>query len=189
LGDKVEKLTAKVYKISAGSNVYLLDFRQKVLIDTGEKRHREELLQALGDTAGSIRHVILTHLHYDHVGNIEMFPKAKIYASLGEIDCFLENPFGTVLDFERVKVIAGIAKRLSPAKGLQGLKIIPAPGHTSGSLCVHYAKEKVLFSGDTIFSDGFGRTDLPSSSPNLMQETLDRIRKIKYKILCPGHDY
>jgi len=53
-----------------------------------------------------------------------------------------------------------------------------------------YEKEGVLFTGDTVFHrGGFGRVDLPTSIPDLMRDSVAKIGKIKYKKLCPGHDY
>ena len=66
------------------------------------------------------------------------------------------------------------------------IKVIKTPGHTYNSICFLY--EGVLFSGDTIFhDDGIGRTDLVDSVPEKMQESLDLLTTIPYKILCPGH--
>jgi len=49
-------------------------------------------------------------------------------------------------------------------------------------------KEKILFSGDTIFHRGtIGRTDLPTSLPKEMDKSLKKLAKYKYDILCPGH--
>ena len=79
--------------------------------------------------------------------------------------------------------------KLSPLKDLLGLKIIKTPGHTKGSICLYYQKEKILFSGDTLFYNGFGRIDFPFSDPGKMEESLEKLKKIKYKILAPGHDY
>jgi len=55
---------------------------------------------------------------------------------------------------------------------------------------VCYLYEDVLFSGDTIFDkehNYVGRTDLPESNPEAMQESLEKLKKLNYKILCPGH--
>jgi len=79
---------------------------------------------------------------------------------------------------------------LNELKDMCGLKVIKTPGHTRGSVCLFYEKEGVLFTGDTVFHrGGFGRVDLPTSIPDLMRDSVAKIGKIKYKKLCPGHDY
>ena len=52
-----------------------------------------------------------------------------------------------------------------------------------------YKKEKILFSGDCLFENGIGRYDLPNSVPEEMEKSLDKLKKINYKTLAPGHDY
>ena len=68
---------------------------------------------------------------------------------------------------------------------MKEIVIIKTPGHTRGSVCFLY--EDVLFSGDTIFHNGIGRTDLPGGSETEMKNSLEKLKKIDYKILCPGH--
>ncbi|MEM4267741.1 MAG: MBL fold metallo-hydrolase [Candidatus Woesearchaeota archaeon] len=179
-----------VYKIAGVSNVYYLK-NENVIIDTGIKKERRKIRKELEKLVNinNIRKVILTHLHYDHIGNIEVFKKADFYAGKNAIKSLKDMPFETVLDFERVKAIEGMLERLKPAKDINGLKIIECPGHTYGSISVYYPKKQVLFSGDTLFYNGVGRTDLPTSEPDKMGKTLARLRRLRYKILCPGHDY
>jgi len=69
---------------------------------------------------------------------------------------------------------------------IKEIKIIKTPGHSKDSLCFLY--EDILFSGDTIFyNGGRGRTDLPGGSEPAILESIEKLKKIKYKILCPGH--
>ena len=71
------------------------------------------------------------------------------------------------------------------AAGLE-LKVIHTPGHTPGSVC--YELEDALFTGDTVFQHGFGRTDLPGGS---MQALRDSLRKLEPLLMdhgiYPGH--
>ena len=67
-------------------------------------------------------------------------------------------------------------------------KVLHVPGHTPGSVAFYDEKAGVLFSGDTLFQDGRGRTDLPGGSEALIQQSLKRLRSMNEKIVvCPGH--
>jgi len=184
----MKEIAPKVWKLNVDSNVYFLDFKEKVIVDCGPKAYRavvEEEVSNRVDLA-KVDRVILTHLHYDHIGNFDLFPNAKFYASAEEISLLKKNKMyaiGDPLLAMKFKV------KLHVLKDGLGLKVIKTPGHTKGSVCIYYAKEKVLFSGDTLFFNGFGRIDFPFSDPGKMEESLESLKKIGYKILAPGHDY
>lgn len=75
---------------------------------------------------------------------------------------------------------------------VSGLKLIKVPGHTRGSLSLLDESRKLLFSGDTLFKNGIGRTDFPNSVPEKMNESLKKLLtllKEKKLRLMPGHDY
>ncbi len=140
-----------------GSCVYLLKIEDKnILIDTSSKQNREKLLDFLNEIGikkQDIDFILLTHTHYDHTENAEIFP-AKVLENKEEIENL-------------------------------GFKVIKTPGHTKDSKCFLY--KKILFSGDTKFEHGIGRTDFPESSPQEMHESLKKIENLDYEILCPGH--
>lgn len=68
-------------------------------------------------------------------------------------------------------------------------KIIHTPGHSPGGICLYAAKEKVLFTGDTLFAHGtVGRTDLPYSSPKELQNSLAKLALLPREVrIYPGH--
>ncbi|MBU2562104.1 MAG: MBL fold metallo-hydrolase, partial [Nanoarchaeota archaeon] len=139
-----------------------------LIIDTGSEWNREELLSELKNLETNpekINKVILTHNHFDHTGNINLFKKAKVYGSKEDFKS------KKILDIELLNK--------------EDFKIIKTPGHTKGGICILH--KNVLFSGDTLFHRGVGRTDLPNSSPDEMADSLKKLEKIGYKILCPGH--
>jgi len=184
----MEKIAPKVWKLNVDSNVYFLDFKEKIVIDTGPNAYRGIVAKELSKVVdlSKVDRVIFTHLHYDHTGNFELFPNAKFYASAEEIKLLEENKIYAIGD----PILAAKFKvKLNVLKDFLGLKIIKTPGHTKGSVCIYYPKERILFSGDTLFFNGIGRTDFPFSSPKKMEESLESLKKIKYKILAPGHDY
>lgn len=184
----MKKIADNIYKHSGDGNVYFLDFEKKVLIDTGRNDDRKELIKSLKEVVNpeDIEIVIFTHLHLDHTGNFDLF-KAKFYASKEAIEDLRRDSYGTVLNEEIANNLSKINIEPLPDEIL-GLKVIKTPGHTRGSVCLYY--EDILFSGDTKFSeDVFGRTDLPTSVPEEMENSLKKIKKLNIKILCPGHDY
>ena len=151
--------------------MYVIKLKKKIIIiDTSSFINRPELkknLEYLNINSDEVNVLLLTHNHFDHIGNIKFFKNAKIYGGS---------------DFKNKKFLS--------LRGLKikEIKVIKTPGHTAGSVCFYLIKEKVLFSGDTLFNNGFiGRTDLPNSRPEKMKNSLKKLEKIEYKILCPGH--
>lgn len=183
------KITDKVWKIKADSNLYYVALKIPTVIDTGNRLQRQNVIREFPNIADftSIKRVILTHLHYDHIGNFDLFENAEFFASKDAIKCVNEDPWGTILN----KEIADMFKvKLKELPNIPGFEFIPSPGHTKGSICILYEDEGILFSGDTVFGkDRYGRVDLPTSIPEKMNDTLKTLSKLNYKILCPGHDY
>lgn len=68
--------------------------------------------------------------------------------------------------------------------------IIPTPGHTPGSICLYFPEDKVLFSGDTLFQMGYGRTDLPGGNMMQLIQSLDQLFALPDDVrVYPGHGY
>ena len=187
----IEKIAENVFKIKSNCNVYFLDFKKKIIIDTGAKGNKDEIVKALSQMINpeKIDYVILTHLHYDHVGNVEIFKNAKVYASKETIEEFSKDEFGSVLDKKTLTDFKKIELNELPLN-FEGLEIVNTPGHTKGSICLWYPNRKILFSGDTLFHKrALGRTDLPTSEPEKIMPSLIKLSKYEYDKLCPGHDY
>lgn len=183
----IKEIGEGVIQFAGMSNVYVLP-DEKIVIDTGERGDYEELKKAVSDYVKpeDIKKVIFTHLHYDHTGNVDLFSNATIYASEKAIESFEKDPFGTVLNKNAVELLQDV--KLNPVEDMEGLQIIEVPGHTKGSIAILSEDKGLLFTGDTLFERGVGRTDLPSSSPQEMKESLQLLNKYSQKI-CPGHDY
>lgn len=181
-----EKISESIWKIQANSNIYILNFGEWIAIDAGDRAYHDDVLKEIKEIipAEKITKVLFTHLHYDHTGNMDLFPNAEFYAGEEEIKAYNENHESATLG-EKLKI------KLKPLpKEISGLDVIHTPGHTGGSVCFYYKDKKIMFSGDTLFfNNNFGRTDLPTSVPGEMKKSLDKISKYKIDILCPGHDY
>jgi len=180
------KVSPNVWKIANDSNIYYIKGKN-MLIDCGDRLHIEDIkkdVSALFDPL-SIKIVVITHLHYDHCGCIDLFPNAKFYAHPDEIKNYKENPLGLVFDDSMVELLSHI--KLLPLIEIEDVKIIHTPGHTAGGICLLY--DGILFTGDTLFDGGTGRTDLYSSDEAAMQKSLEMLEELEYEVLCPGHDY
>ena len=146
---------------------------KNILIDTGSLSARDELIEDLRELKISPKQIdiiLITHNHWDHTENLELFPNAKIY---GDKKDFLNK---NINDINKLKI--------------DGIEVIKTPGHSRGDVCFYMPKEKILFSGDVLFHRGYiGRTDFSSSIPEKMRESLNKLKKLDYDILCPGHGY
>ena len=181
---------------NSGSNSYLLlGQREKALIDSSTGQNANALLaglSALNISPEDISLILHTHCHADHLGNSHLFPKAaKAMHKLDGKAVNAKDPKTTCSHFFPETIFPKISKFLSQNKSLGlgslSLKTIHCPGHTAGSLCFFLEKEGILFSGDVLFSSGFGRTDLSSGSPEKMLESLKNLQKKPIKVLLSGH--
>jgi hydroxyacylglutathione hydrolase len=126
----------------------------------------------------NLKYILNTHHHFDHVGGNKDLKKKYNSTVIGykddsnripEIDILLEdNQIWKAGNFEA--------------------KIMHIPGHTTGHICFHFSKEKLLFTGDTLFSLGCGK--LFEGTYEDMFRSLDKIKKLPQdtKIYC-GHEY
>ncbi|MEG2350196.1 MAG: MBL fold metallo-hydrolase [Hungatella sp.] len=139
--------------------------------------------------------ILLTHGHFDHILAAEELRRTyhiPIYAceteerllELPEIN--LSSAFG-----ESVFLTADYLLRDGQELDLLGVdwKVITTPGHTAGSLCYWIPTEGVLLSGDTLFHESMGRTDLPtSSSASICHSILDKLFLLPEETkVYPGH--
>lgn len=159
----INKLADNVFQLyfkEFGSCVYLIRIgKDNILIDTSSKAARPELLDELKQLKiepRDIHIILLTHRHYDHIENLELFPNARVY------------------DYNNINNLSLIM-----------IRVIKVPGHTKDSLAFLY--KDILFSGDTIFHLGIGRTDLKESVPEKMQESVNKLKHLDYQVLAPGH--
>lgn len=148
-------------------------------------------LEKLGVTLEAIW---LTHGHYDHTNAVdalrEKYP-VPVLASQIEIDFIKNVPEATSsnvfipLTYDAKGFHDGDVLTL----GETTARILHTPGHSSGSVCFLLADD--MITGDTIFIDGSGRTDLPGSSPDALYDSLVKIVKTvpHHVTLHTGHSY
>lgn len=187
----VSNIKENVLKVKLFSNLYYINFgKEKILIDTGHRMDRRTIAFFFSNFIdfNAVTRVIFTHLHHDHSGNFDLFPRAQFYASEEEIESLKQDPENTVLDNALANMLKNI--KINPVEELNidKIQIIKTPGHTKGSLCIFLPEEKILFSGDTLFKKGIGLTNLPTSIPEKMQDSLNRLVNYNFRTICAGHE-
>jgi glyoxylase-like metal-dependent hydrolase (beta-lactamase superfamily II) len=138
--------------------------------------------------------VLATHYHPDHVGGSMMgHGIAGVAELLERVSCPIhvqrdEVPWVTrTTGLDEADLIAHDSADLITVGEIE-IQLVHTPGHTPGSQC--FLVDGKLVSGDTLFLDGCGRTDLPGSDHALMIESLNRLAKFDDDIvLYPGHRY
>jgi hydroxyacylglutathione hydrolase len=170
--------------VGISSNVYIAELAGKhYLFDTSGHPNLVSFLKAANVATESLSAAFLTHGHYDHTMGLVSLSKIGVpaYLSMEDSD-LLEN----VIDKAGIWDLS-IGKKI--LKKL-GLKAIATPGHSHGSVCYYSADEKLLISGDTVFSNGcFGRTDLIGGSDLAMKASLKLLAGLDVEAMLPGHGF
>jgi glyoxylase-like metal-dependent hydrolase (beta-lactamase superfamily II) len=170
----------KVFQIPVGpmqNFVYLVadeESREAMVIDSGWEI--EPIVKLSIEERLRVKYACATHRHFDHVKTMD-----RLAAELGAETVAFE---GSAVN-PKVEVKDGDTLRL----GKSSVRAIHTPGHTEDSVC--YYDGSHLFTGDTLFIDAWGRTDLPGgSSATLFSSLHDVIMRLPpTTVVYPGHDY
>lgn len=195
-----------------GSRAYLIADDDITLIDTGSPGSGLRILNAvkeIGRSPEEIKHIVITHYHIDHVGGLselQNFVPAKTGVHLAEAP-HVESPEPLPSPFTHpllARICEPYLSRNDPGAArvdvhlrdgdelpaLGGMRIVHAPGHTAGSISIHFPNRGVLLVGDAM-QFKFGRLMLPSRLfTQDMEEAGESIRKLAgldFETLCFSH--
>jgi hydroxyacylglutathione hydrolase len=150
---------------------------EAMVIDPGDQI--EGILEILRQEKLMLRQIVITHAHIDHVGGA-----MKLKAATGAPILMNQNDYALLkmLDMQAawvgmrppgdVQVDEAVGQGRVLKIGEISSSVIHTPGHTEGSICLYFPKEKKLIAGDTLFAGSIGRTDLPGGSMDKIMRSL-----------------
>ncbi len=181
-------------------NTYVLsdETGECIIIDPGMQGYFEETEIAEYIKNHNLKPVmlLLTHAHIDHiVGNSFISDKYNLPVTAHK-DCvpFLTNAtdyassFGLAMD--KVVSIDNYIDESNPVKfGNSELKVLSTPGHANGSLCFYSPKDDFVITGDVLFNQSIGRTDLQTGDYDLLQNSIwEKLFTLPDEtVVHPGH--
>jgi glyoxylase-like metal-dependent hydrolase (beta-lactamase superfamily II) len=175
------------------ANTYLIKGSKTILIDPGHQHLFENVkdhLSKLTITPHDIDLVILTHGHPDHVEAVRAFTNSRALIALhqAELDFIrrLAPHYGAAMGIKEFEPQI-LLQEGELQVGNMTFQIIHVPGHSPGSICIYWPQEKALITGDVIFCQGLGRTDLPGGNGQTLKESIKRLARLEVEHLLPGH--
>ena len=178
------------------TNCYVVgceETQEGVVIDPGG--HPQRILKAIEESELTMRYVLNTHCHFDHMGaNAEIVAATGAPLALHAAELpLLQARGGAAMFGVPVKESPMPDVELEPGQVLEvgtlRFQVLHTPGHSPGSVTFYLEEEGVAFDGDVIFQLGIGRTDLPGGDWNTLMRS---IREVLFAlpdetVLYPGH--
>ena len=152
----------------------------------------EWLTATLAERGWRLKLIVSTHRHWDHIGDnaaVVAATGAQIAAHVADRHG-LEQPATSSAPFPIPPSVPAIdlAEGSKIRFGEITLDVLHTPGHTEGSVCLTADSERLLFTGDTLFARGWGRTDLTGGSEEEMIDSLSRLSALADDLrVLPGH--
>ena len=185
-----------------GENMYILWDEascEAVVVDPGMMRdgEREMVTKFIDEHNLSVKHILLTHLHVDHITSARWLADktgADVCGSVLDTQLGQELPdqvahFRINIEVEPLTVDRDLADGDTIPLGDETIQVLHVPGHSPGGLAFYLPQSALLISGDTIFNGSVGRTDLWGGD---MAQLLNSIREKIYTlpeetVIASGH--
>ena len=198
------------------SHTYLLgdpSSQDLSLIDPGLVRkgsYKIESIKKLGIEPKSIKRVIMTHTHLDHIGCLseiqKLIPHTEIWIHTLEAEPLQEGDERTVYGMDMFKQLCqaqyglkagafafAVNRKLQGGENLDlggmAWEILHIPGHSMGSVALYHPTKRILIPGDVVYADhAIGRFDLHGANGKELGKSLMRLAELEVRMLLPGHN-
>jgi len=183
--------------------IYPIDEKSAAIIDPGDEA--DVIISALKKSNLSPQFILLTHGHFDHIAAVpylaEAFPN-EMQIAIHQLDSQYLGPDAYKAHSLSIKAAMGGSEFidafwhdlpsadcfLEEGGTIGPFTVLHLPGHTQGSVAFWDEKYGLLFSGDTLFKGGYGRTDLPGGNEQQLLASLNRLFIMDENIkVYPGH--
>lgn len=193
----LKRLKISTGQIQTCTNTYIVcdeKTKETMVIDPGGEP--EKIIELLEILEANVKYIFLTHCHADHIGGINELKEkkgGKILISRDDAEG-LYNPQISLADYINMKIPELEAdSRIDDGDLLHigdiEFKVIATPGHTKGGVSLYCEKERLVFTGDTLFSGTWGRTDLPTGNfAQIIDSITNKLMTLPDEtIVYPGH--
>ncbi len=178
------------------TNCYLLineNTKETIIIDPGAEA--DKIILKIKELNVKPVAILLTHGHFDHVIAVKDLVEEygiKTYGSKEEVAIFENDSLNcSGMIRQNYELEVDILLEDNEKVNLAGfdIEVIHTPGHTQGGVCYYIEDEGVLFSGDTLFADSIGRTDLPTGDIRALRNSIiKRLFVLPEEVeVYPGH--
>ena len=173
--------------------VYREGSSKVIFIDPAD--YGDQIFQAMKNNGFEVAAILLTHGHFDHIwgcSRLRQLTSAPVYAYEGEEEVLLSSDLNVSAGAGRACTVkANTLLKDGEEVTIEGMtfKLIATPGHTQGSCCYYFEEANMLISGDTLFGESVGRTDLPTGSMStLVRSVKDKLFELPDDVVVyPGH--
>ena len=148
-----------------------------VVIDPGEEAAR--ILRNIEENKLSVKAILLTHAHFDHIGAVKQVQKATnapLWVHEAEVPALTDRQFNMMPIPYSLSADRELHDGEQVTVGDLVFTVLHTPGHTAGSVC--FLCEDTLFSGDTLFACGVGRTDFPGGDTRALWNSLKALSQL-----------